>query len=138
MPPSGKSLKKQMWSLLDVLGYDWIPFWFFEPSLTVAPLGNHGEIIGDHPKTMNRHNAIISAPTAASSPPPAPERPRLSLDLSPSVSLLLDHISAVTGTPKSQIAIQALVDALPALLDRADTLQKRTQAIGQAQKVVKK
>jgi hypothetical protein len=54
------------------------------------------------------------------------------------VSLLLDHISTVTGTPKSQIAIQALVDALPALLDRADTLQKRTQAIGQAQKVVKK
>ncbi len=82
--------------------------------------------------------AISFAPPPANTPPPAPERPRLSLDLSPSVSLLLDHISAVTGTPKSQIAIQALVDALPALLDRVDTLQKRTQAIGQAQKVVKK
>ncbi len=45
MPPSGKSLKKQMWSLLDVIGYDWIPFRFFEPSLTVAPLGNHGETL---------------------------------------------------------------------------------------------
>lgn len=42
--PSGKSLKKQMWSLLDVIGYNWIPFGFFEPSMTVAPLGNHGEI----------------------------------------------------------------------------------------------
>lgn len=82
--------------------------------------------------------AINSAPPTANPPSPAAERPRLSLDLSPSVSLLLDHISAVTGTPKSQIAIQALVDALPALLDRVDTLQKRTQAIGQAQKVVKK
>lgn len=82
--------------------------------------------------------AINSAPPTANPPPPAPERPRLSLDLSPSVSLLLDHISAVTGTPKSQIAIQALVDALPALLDRVDTLQKRTQAIAQVQKAVKK
>ena len=95
-------------------------------------------ITGIPSKTMKPATAINFVSPPASPPPPAPERPRLSLDLSPSVSLLLDHISAVTGTPKSQIAIQALVDSLPALLDRVDTLQKRTQAIAQAQKVVKK
>ena len=96
-------------------------------------------ITGIPSKTMKPATAINFVSPPASPPPPAPERPRLSLDLSPSVSLLLDHISAVTGTPKSQIAIRGdLFDSLPALLDRVDTLQKRTQAIAQAQKVVKK
>jgi hypothetical protein len=66
-------------------------------------------------------------------PPSIPsDRPRLSVDLSPSVSSLLDHINAVTGTPKTQIVAQALLDALPGLLERADTLQKRSAALGQA------
>jgi len=57
----------------------------------------------------------------------------LSLDLSPQVALLLDHVAAVLGAPKSQIVAQALVEALPALLERADGLQKRAQALNQAQ-----
>lgn len=60
------------------------------------------------------------------------ERSRLSLELSPAVSLLLDHIATVTGSPKSQIVNQALFDALPLLLDRVDALAKRSQALSQS------
>lgn len=61
--------------------------------------------------------------------PQALDRPRLSVELSPAVSLLLDHINSVTGTPKAQIVSQALLDALPGLLERADTLQKRSSSL---------
>lgn len=70
--------------------------------------------------------------------PPASDRPRLSVDLSPSVSLLLDHINAVTGTPKAQIVSQALLEALPSLLERAELLQKRVQVLNQVQGQKKK
>ena len=60
-------------------------------------------------------------------------RPRLSLDLAPAVSLLLDHVSEVTGSTKTQIINAALLDALPSLLERADTLQKRAQVLSQPQ-----
>ena len=50
----------------------------------------------------------------------------------PAVSLLLDHIATVTGSPKSQIVNQALFDALPLLLDRVDALAKRSQALSQS------
>lgn len=59
------------------------------------------------------------------------ERQRLSLDLAPSVSLLLDHVSTVTGTPKSQLVMQALLEALPELLERADSIDKRAAAMRQ-------
>jgi hypothetical protein len=65
-------------------------------------------------------------------PPAAPisvDRLRLSLDLAPGVALLLDHVSTVSGVPKSQIATQALLDALPGLLERADAFQKREQTL---------
>lgn len=65
----------------------------------------------------------------APSTPAAPDRQRLSLDLAPAVSLLLDHVATVTGTPKSQLVAQALLEALPALLERADGIQKRAQAL---------
>jgi hypothetical protein len=65
--------------------------------------------------------------------PSVGDRPRLSVELSASVSLLLDHINAVTGTPKAQIVSQALLEALPSLLDRAETLQKKASALTQAQ-----
>jgi len=65
--------------------------------------------------------------------PPIPPRPRLSLDLAPAVSLLLDHVSEVTGSTKTQIINAALLDALPSLLERADTLQKRAQVLSQPQ-----
>jgi len=64
--------------------------------------------------------------------PPAAERQRLSLDLTPTVSALLDHVANVTGVPKSQLAVQALLDALPAALERAEGLQKRHNAIQSA------
>lgn len=57
--------------------------------------------------------------------PLAADRQRLSLDLAPAVTLLLDHIAAVTGATKSQIVLGALLDALPDLVERADALKKR-------------
>ena len=38
---------------------------------------------------------------------------------------LLDHISDVTGVPKSQIVYGALLDQLGELVARADSLKKR-------------
>lgn len=60
------------------------------------------------------------------------ERARLSVDLSPVVSSHLDHISEVTGVSKSGIITAALLDALPALLVRADGLKKRHTELTQA------
>lgn len=62
-------------------------------------------------------------------PPPAPERNRLSVDVSPVVSGHLDHISEVTGVSKASIVLGALLDALPGLLARADGLKKRHQEL---------
>lgn len=59
------------------------------------------------------------------SPPAAVERSRLSVDLSFVVSAHLDHISEVTGVSKAGIVSGALLEALPALLARADALKKR-------------
>ena len=64
-------------------------------------------------------------------PAPAPERFRLSVDLSPVVSSHLDHISEVTGVSKAGIITAALLDALPDLLARADGLKKRHTELSQ-------
>ena len=69
----------------------------------------------------------------AANTPPSLDRPRLSVELSPAVSLLLDHINTVTGTPKAQLVSQALLEALPGLLERAETLQKKAAVLSQAQ-----
>ena len=63
----------------------------------------------------------------------AGERQRLSLDLAQPVSLLLDHVSAITGVPKSQLVLGALLDALPALVERADALKKRQVELARPQ-----
>jgi alpha-D-ribose 1-methylphosphonate 5-triphosphate synthase subunit PhnG len=60
------------------------------------------------------------------------ERSRATIDLSPAVSLLLDHVCEVTGSNKSQIVLTALMDALPGLLERSDSLQKRSTALAQS------
>jgi len=65
-------------------------------------------------------------------------RTRVTVDVSPSVALLLDHISTITGTPKAQILSQSLLDALPGLLERADLLKKRSGELSQALKGVKR
>jgi len=57
------------------------------------------------------------------------DRNRISFEVSGAVSLLLDHVSEVTGANKSQIALSALLDALPSLLERAEGLQKRSVAL---------
>lgn len=59
--------------------------------------------------------------------PTVADRQRLSLDLSPAVSALLEHVAQVTGTPRSQVVLAALLDALPGLVERADQLQARHQ-----------
>jgi hypothetical protein len=61
---------------------------------------------------------------APAAPPALPERQRLSLDLAPAVSLALDNISAVTGVPKSQVVLGALLDALPGIMERTGQLWK--------------
>lgn len=65
--------------------------------------------------------------------PSSLDRTRVSVDLSASVSLLLDHVCEVTGANKSQVVLGALMDALPALLERSDALQKRSAALAQSQ-----
>lgn len=67
----------------------------------------------------------------SNTPSPSPERSRLSVDLSPVVSAHLDHISDVTGVSKAGIVTAALLDALPALLARADGLKKRHSELAQ-------
>lgn len=59
-----------------------------------------------------------------SGPVPA-DRQRVSVDLSPSVSLLLEHISIITGQSRAAIISGVLLDALPDLVERADGLKKR-------------
>lgn len=65
-------------------------------------------------------------------PSSLPARPRLSVELSPSVSLLLDHVADVTGESKAGIVSAALLAALPEILARADGLKKRVGELTQA------
>lgn len=67
----------------------------------------------------------------ATSPPPASAsdgRNRLSIELSAPVASLLDHVSETLGLAKSQLVVQALLDALPELGERADQLRKRHES----------
>ena len=72
----------------------------------------------------------MNAPTS----PPSAERSRLSVELSPVVSSHLDHISEITGQTKAAIVAGALLDALPALLARADGLKVRYQQLNQGKR----
>jgi predicted transcriptional regulator len=63
----------------------------------------------------------MSAPNSTQEP----TRARPSIELSPVLSSLLDHISEVTGVTKAGIISGALLDAMPSLLARADALKKR-------------
>lgn len=60
-----------------------------------------------------------------------PERQRIAFDVSPAVASLLEHVSEVTGVSKAGIATAALLDALPALLARADGIKKRHGELSQ-------
>ena len=61
----------------------------------------------------------------------ASEKSRLSLELSPTISQLLEHVSDITGTPKTQLVQAALLDALPDMLVRADGFAKRGRELTQ-------
>lgn len=62
------------------------------------------------------------------------ERTRITVDLSPAVLSLLDHVSGVTGVTRTQLVGQVLVDALPGLVARADEIQKRAIALNQVKR----
>jgi len=57
------------------------------------------------------------------------ERTRITVDLSPAVVSLLDHVSGVTGVTRTQIVGQLVVDALPQLCARADEIAKRAHQL---------
>ena len=74
----------------------------------------------------------MNQPASPNSPVQGGDRSRVAIDLSPTVAALLDHVAAVTGTPKAQIVSQALLDALPELLERAEGFDKRGKLLQQA------
>lgn len=95
--------------------------WFLMAQIAApfsAPHGNHGESRGDKLLTIAPKMIAIQS-----------DRPRINLDLSPSVLLLLDHVVEITGASRSSLINAALVDALPGLLERSDGLQKRSMAL---------
>lgn len=57
-------------------------------------------------------------------------RNRLSISLSGDLDAALDHVSDVLGIPKASLCVQAVVDAIPTWLDRADTVRKAVRAGG--------
>ena len=73
-------------------------------------------------------NAVPPKPAA----PAAATRNRLQLDLAEPVALLLDHVSNVLGLQKSQLVAQALLQALPGLVEQADQVRKRSRELTQA------
>ena len=66
---------------------------------------------------------------APTTPQPLPDRLRVSLDLTPPLALLLDHVSTVTGVAKTAIVTQALIEALPAHLERLQAFKQAGQAL---------
>lgn len=62
-----------------------------------------------------------------------PARLRANIELSPQVSLCLDHVCEVTGSTRSQVINAALLEALPGLIDRADAVAKRSRELVQVQ-----
>lgn len=68
-------------------------------------------------------------PAAKKTPPAAPAEKlpprehRINLDLSHTVYEVLMRISDTLGVPKSQVVVQALVEALPRLVERAEGLE---------------
>lgn len=78
-------------------------------------------------------NTGITQDNRASATAPEPARLRANIELSPQVSLCLDHICEVTGSTRSQLINAALLDALPGLIERADLFSKRSRELVQVQ-----
>ena len=60
------------------------------------------------------HKPILSDP-----------RTRVSVDLSPGVVSLLDHVCEYTGATRSSLVLQAIVASLPGWLDSAAQISRR-------------
>lgn len=52
------------------------------------------------------------------------DRSRLQLDLSPAVAQLVDQVSSVLGVPKTQLVLQALLQALPCMVEQANLVKQ--------------
>jgi hypothetical protein len=76
--------------------------------------------IGAHPIG---NTGITSGITSPASPGEA-RGPRIGLELAKPVLSLLDHVCEVTGALRTQIITEALLQALPALLDRAEFVSR--------------
>lgn len=59
-------------------------------------------------------------------------RTRVTVDVSPEVALLLDHVSGYTGTSRAQLVLQAVTSALPAWLEQADNIKRRAGELERA------
>lgn len=52
------------------------------------------------------------------------ERNRINLTLPDSMTRAIDRCSQITGQPKTALVMQALVEGLPVILERADALER--------------
>ena len=59
----------------------------------------------------------------------APARPRVSVDLSPSLLLLLDHVAEAFSQSRADVLSGLLVGHLPELLERADLIRRRVREL---------
>lgn len=62
-------------------------------------------------------------------PGAAESRDRLNLTLSSDLAAVLDHVATVLGIPKSALAVQALVHALPGWVEQAQALRRESKAL---------
>lgn len=75
-----------------------------------------------------------SAPPSNPSEAAEPARTRVQIEVSKPVLSLLDHVADVLGAARSQLVTQALVEALPAMVERADAVRKRARELTEAQR----
>ncbi len=59
-------------------------------------------------------------------------RTRLQVDLSAPVAALLDDVSATLGVPRSQVVLQAFLQALPALIEHAGKVRNLSRDMARA------
>lgn len=59
-------------------------------------------------------------------------RVRLQVELTPVLVSLLDHVATITGATRAGIAVQALTEILPQLVERADAMKKRAGEVARA------
>ena len=69
-------------------------------------------------------NTGITLTSTKISPSGVVAKPRINLDLSPPVLLLLDYVCEVTGAAKTTVITEALLQALPALIERAEFISR--------------